>query len=142
VVRYFSTKISNNDSPDTALGLRPQGLSRLRYTGVRLVGLLGVVSLAIATCVPTCHLLLARAFALVGVVCSAVYALCLVFARHVDRWLAHLEFETQPEAKQRWARREAGRALAAYVYGIPVGTYIYIYGGVAAAVAQPLEGLC
>ena len=83
-----------------------------------------MVSLAIATCVP--YLLLARAFALVGVVCSAVYAVCLVFAKHIDRWLVHLEFETQPEAKLRWARREAGRALAAYVYGIPVGIYIYI----------------
>jgi hypothetical protein len=65
----------------------------------------------------------------VGLCFSLVYFLCVLFAKHVDRLLLFLQLEVNPEERLRWARREAGRLLAAYVHGVPV-----------ASVAQPLAG--
>jgi len=115
--------------PDKALGLRPSAITRFRYTGVRWVGLLGALALLVSSCVPSAFLLASRISALIGIVCSAVYLSCLFFAKYVDKLLLYFQLEANEEGKKRWARREAGKLLAAWMHGVPV-----------AAVAQPLPG--
>ena len=127
--RRIEAELNLTSGPDTALGLRPNWITRFRYTGVRWVGLLGALALCVSSCVPSAYLAASRVLALVGLCFSLVYFLCVLFAKHVDRLLLFLQLEVNPEERLRWARREAGRLLAAYVHGVPV-----------ASVAQPLAG--
>ena len=127
--KRIQTEMNFTGGPDTALGLRPSAITRFRYSGIRWVGLLGALALLVSSCVPSALLAVSRITALVGMVCSAMYLCCMVFAKQVDKVLLYLQLEANEEGKKRWARREAGKLLAAYVHGVPV-----------AALAQPLPG--
>ena len=127
--KRIQAEMNFTGGPDTALGLRPSAITRFRYSGIRWVGLLGALALLVSSCVPSALLAVSRITALVGMVCSAMYLCCMVFAKQVDKVLLYLQLEANEEGKKRWARREAGKLLAAYVHGVPV-----------AALAQPLPG--
>jgi hypothetical protein len=112
--KRIETELKLSAGPDTALGLRPNWITRFRYTGVRWVGLLGVLALCISSCVPSAYLAVSRVLSLLGFCLSLVYFVCVLFAKHVDRLLLYLQLEVNPEERLRWARREAGRLLARF----------------------------
>mmetsp|Transcript_10297 Transcript_10297/g.34376 ORF Transcript_10297/g.34376 Transcript_10297/m.34376 type:complete len:621 (-) Transcript_10297:793-2655(-) len=112
------------------LGLRPSLFTRFRYVGVRYLGIIGFLLLVMAN---HAKATLAGSIAqALGAFSCLVYLVFVIFARQIDRLLQRIKVHMAPDGsgRDRWARREAGRLLAAYVHGVPI-----------AAVARPHPGL-
>jgi len=95
--KRMELEMNLTSGPDVALGLRPNWITSFRFTGIRWIGLIGVISLAISSCVPSAYFVLSRILSLAGLICSLVYLAFLIFSKQVDALLLHWQLEANPE---------------------------------------------
>eukprot|EP00961_Rhodomonas_salina_P210999 2849477-Rhodomonas_salina.3 len=67
--------------------------------------------------------------ALFGVVALALHLATLVFANSIDGYLQYRPVRKDKDGEDRWARRQVGRLLGAYLCGIPVQALAKANGG-------------
>mmetsp|Transcript_9409 Transcript_9409/g.14828 ORF Transcript_9409/g.14828 Transcript_9409/m.14828 type:complete len:258 (-) Transcript_9409:113-886(-) len=109
--------VTGMTDPEEQLGLGIDPLTRARYQGVSFLGFSGALSLlAAGVLTPS----LAAPLAIYGYATLAVNIASTVAADPIDKWLQKQLLEQNDMGEDRWARRQAGRLIAAYCTGVPL----------------------
>mmetsp|Transcript_13459 Transcript_13459/g.31623 ORF Transcript_13459/g.31623 Transcript_13459/m.31623 type:complete len:577 (-) Transcript_13459:54-1784(-) len=119
--------VTNLTAPDDQLGLKPGKLMYIRHVVIRRAAFVGFVCLCVSGSV--FPLMLKKAMALFGVVALALHLATLVFANSIDGYLQYRPVRKDKDGEDRWARRQVGRLLGAYLCGIPVQALAKANGG-------------
>ena len=109
-------------NPEEDLGLAVDGFTRFRYQGVSALGLTGILALLLSGLPgPWVGIGLTpdrlESYGYLSLIINGMFS---AFAPQLERLNMQRLLAAQGDAEDRWARKQAGRFVAAYVCGLPI----------------------